>query len=126
MLLSLSYIGLSAAQRNALNAEHSNIRSSLNVESMVQFLNSESLLTPDETYKLTDTSQPLGKKIDFLVSILPRKGSDWWDKLLCCLDESSTRPGLGVHKELANRLRDQLKRQLKKYEVSIINGSNTI
>ena len=85
---------------------------------MIQFLNSESLLTSDEAYRLTDTSLPLGKKVDFLIGILPRKGSDWWDKFLRCLDESSTRPGLGVHKELANRLRAQLNRQLKKYEVS--------
>ena len=119
MLLSLSCVGLLAAQRSALNAEHSNIRGSLNVESMVQFLNSESLLTSDETYKLMNTSQPLGEKVDFLVCILPRKGSGWWDKFLHCLDESSTRPGLGVHKELANQLRDQLKRQKKTHEVSM-------
>ena len=86
---------------------------------MVQFLNSKSLLTSDETYRLADTSQPLGKKVDFLVGILPRKESDWWDKFLHCLDESSARPGLGVHKEIADRLRDQLNRQVKKYEVSI-------
>ena len=109
--------GLLAAQRDALNAEHSNIRSSFNVETMVQFLNSESLLTSDEAYRLTDTSLPLGKKVDFLIGILPRKGSDWWDKFLRCLDKSSTRPGLGAHKELANRLRAQMNQQLKKYEV---------
>ena len=85
---------------------------------MVQFLNSKSLLTSDESYWLMDTSRPWGKRVDFLVEILPRKESNWWDKFLWCLDESSTRPGLAVHKQLANQLRDQLNQKMRKYEVN--------
>ena len=84
------------------------------------FLNSKSLLTSDENYRITDKNQPYGTRIDFLVEILPRKESDWWDKFLQCLVESSARPGLGVHKELANLLKDQFDHQLKQYEVSIM------
>ena len=87
---------------------------------MVYFLNSKSLLTPDESYRLMDKSQPYGTRIDFLVEILPRKESDWWEKFLQCLDESSAKSGLGVHKELANLLKNQFNHQLKKYEVSLI------
>lgn len=105
------------AQSRALNAEHSNLRDKLNVETIVQFLNSKFLLTPDEMYTLTDTSRPLGKRVDFIVEILPRKGSKWWEKFLQCLTESHTRPGLGAHKELAELLNHQLNQQLK-YEVS--------
>ena len=83
------------------------------------FLNSKSLLTTDETYRLMDKSQPYGTRIDFLVEILPRKESDWWDKFLQCLNESSDRPGLGVHKELVKLLKNQFDHQLRKYEVRI-------
>ena len=92
---------------------------------MVQFLNSKSLLTSDESYWLMDTNRPWGKRVDFLVEILPRKERNWWDKFLWCLDESSARPGLAVHKELANQLRDQLNQQTIKYEVNTITGTYT-
>lgn len=112
-------IGLLTAQADALNAEHSSIRDSLNIDEILSFLNAKSLLTPDEQYRLRDTNQPWGKRIDFLIEILPRKKSDWWNGFLHCLDKSSSRPGLEVHKELADQLRGQFNQRSQNYEVSM-------
>ena len=113
------HTGLQAVQRNALNAENGNIQNSLNLDEIVRRLKSYSLLTSDELYRLMNSDQPTGKRIDYLIEILPRK-NDWWEILLQCLDGSSTEPGLGAHKTLANQLRERLTQQLsiKNYEVS--------
>jgi len=102
---------METAKRYAITAQHENIRTTLNLMGIIPFFNQTNMLTDDETYRLKNTNYPEGERIDLLIQILPSKGYNWWDNFLWCLNESSTRPGLAAHGDLANQLVEDLRKQ---------------
>ena len=109
---------METVQKCALIEQHWNIRSRLNIEEILPFINQKCMLTDDELYRLEDTNRTRAERINLLIRIIPNKGDDWWNKFLWCLNESSTHPGLSAHKELVTLLVDELHKQQQSNKVS--------
>ena len=100
-------------QENALRACHKALRNQLNVMEIYPCLNSRNLLTKEEGHYLCNDGNSIGKKIDYVIDILPRKQRGWWDELICCLGESTAGT---AHEYLASKLANQLKRDVYKWQ----------
>ena len=73
---------------------------SLDITVICPLLMEKKLLTPDESEVLESTLS-YADKIEHLLNMLPRKGNQWWDKFINCLEETSDGTG---HRKIVREL----------------------
>ena len=91
--------------RKALHQCSVELHSKLNPDTIVPFLLCDNLLTDNEENVLTDSSKYRKEKINFVISMLPTKGSGWWEKFIKALRSTTTGT---AHNEVADKLEQQL------------------
>ena len=99
--------------RKALHQCSVELHSKLNPDSIVPYLQRDNLLTDNEENILMDSSKYRKEKINFIVSMLPTKGSGWCEKFIKALRSTTTGT---AHNEVADKLEQQLA------ELSVDNG----
>lgn len=87
-----------------LAKRHYLFRKRLDVSGILPHLGRYDLLTKDDREFLSNEQKSHSRKIDYLVEILPRKGRDWFEKLITALKESSEGTG-SAHIDLGLALR---------------------
>ena len=75
------------------------LHKSLNSDFILPHLLSRDLISQSEHEKLILPSLTPSDRISFIVTTLPRKGSDWWKIFIDCLNKST------AHGELAKKLK---------------------
>ncbi|XP_065888385.1 death domain-containing ATP nucleosidase-like isoform X3 [Dysidea avara] len=91
--------------RKALHQCSVELHSKLNPDSIVPYLQRDNLLTDNEENILTDSSKYRKDKINSIISMLPTKGSGWWEKFIKALRNTTTGT---AHNEVADKLEQQL------------------
>ena len=85
----------------ALNQCSAILFNSLDVSKISAVLKKNGLITDFEEEKLLLPHTSHRDKIAFLLDMLPRKGGQWWDEFIKCLNETSKGTGHGkIAKEL--------------------------
>jgi len=83
------------------------LHNSLDIEVIYPYLVTHGLTTQNDQEKLTHPNSTNLEKINYLTQMLPKKGSDWLDKFIKCLEESSKEAP--AHDEIAQELKDARK-----------------
>ena len=91
--------------QNALNQCSVDLHSKLDPEIIQPYLLHQNMLTNVEMAMLTNVMVTRYKKINDLMDLLPRKGSDWWKKFIKSLRSSTAGT---AHQELADALEKKL------------------
>ena len=78
----------------------------LDIKTIIPELNSCHLLTKKDHQFLINPMHEDYDKVLYLLYCLPRKGNEWFDKFLWCLDQSSSNTG---HGDIISSLREKLK-----------------
>ena len=81
------------------------LHDSVNTDSLSPYLLQYNLISPDEHHNLTNQLYPPGKRADFLLSYLRRKGIGVLQKFLKCLYLADDHLG---HKDIADKLKEQM------------------
>ena len=92
-------------QTTAFEACSRIITDNLDVKSVFPELNSCHLLTEKDRQFLINQSHEDYDKALYLLHCLPRKGNEWFDKFLWCLDQSSSNTG---HGDIIDSLKEKL------------------
>jgi len=96
-------------QEETLNKCHDLLRKKLNVNAIISLLNGKNLLTPGDRHFLTEGHRSKEEKVDFIIDILPSKGTGWWNKFILSLKESTAGT---AHDYVASLLEHHLKRKV--------------
>ena len=101
----------------ALRKSSVELQSKLNINNtIISHLQQENLLTDDEIDTLTNSNKCRGDKVQYLISILPTKGSNWWGKFVKIL--RNTTAGT-AHNEVADKLEQELDNlEIGKYHIA--------
>lgn len=95
-----------AMDRTVLSNCHDMFRQLLDIPEIIPHLAKYDLLTDNDKDKLTNQQTSRSTKIDYVMQILPRKGSGWFEKLINALRESSRGTG-SAHIDLVLALRSK-------------------
>jgi len=96
-------------QEETLNKCHELLRKKLNVNAIVSLLNEKDLLTPGDRHLLTEEHRSKEAKVDYIIDILPSKGTGWWNKFILSLKESTSGT---AHDYLASTLEHHYRRKI--------------
>ena len=96
-------------QEKTLISCHEVLKKKLDVKEIYSQMNQRNLLTSEDRHFLQDTSKSPETKVSHIIEMLPRKESGWWEKLIDCLEASTSGT---AHEYLASTLTNQLKRKM--------------
>ena len=94
----------------ALNFCHDMFRQNLDIDGLIPCLGKHDLLTPSDREVFLNREFTRTYKIDYLITILPHKGRDWFEMLITALKESDKGTG-SAHIDLILALRREKARR---------------